>query len=110
MSQPIANVGLPFYINKCGKKKQYLCSQSMGVAGASNFTLGTNQSKNLPFPGTVLPVPTKIRVSGFAYLASAAPVSVYVNVWNIYGQNYPVYVNFEVSNNKINDISNEKII
>ncbi|MEM3715190.1 MAG: hypothetical protein QXF82_09620 [Nitrososphaeria archaeon] len=99
MSQPIANIGLPFYIYKCGKKKQYLCMQSSGPSTASNFTLGTNQSRGLPFPGTILPVPTKIHVSGFAYLASAAPVSVYFLVSNIYGSGYPVYVNFEVSNN-----------
>ncbi|MEM3714197.1 MAG: hypothetical protein QXF82_04535 [Nitrososphaeria archaeon] len=99
MSQPIANVGLPSYVYPCGKKKQYLCSQSPGGSAASNFTVGANQSYTLHFPGTVLPVPTKIHVSGFIYLASAAPVSVYYQVWNIYGQNYPVFVNFEVSNN-----------
>ncbi|MCW1302704.1 MAG: hypothetical protein QXX36_03700 [Candidatus Rehaiarchaeum fermentans] len=99
MSQPIANVGVSYYVYPCGKKKQYLCTQSPGEVITSNYLLIPNQSWSLPSPSTILPVPTKIHISGFVYLASAAPLGIYLQVYNIYGNNYSVSLNFEVSNN-----------
>ncbi|MEM3320629.1 MAG: hypothetical protein QXD27_09235 [Metallosphaera sp.] len=103
MSQPIGKAGLPAYLYPCGKNDQYLCLQALGVTTGtetgSSFTLQPNQSASLSFPMPLLPVPTKLHLSGLVLLASAAPVTVGFTVWNIYGDNYTVSLEFEVMNN-----------
>ncbi|MEM3423986.1 MAG: hypothetical protein QXE51_05420, partial [Nitrososphaeria archaeon] len=100
MSQPIGKAGLPAYLYPCGKNDQYLCLQALGVTTEGGIgTLQPNQSVSVSFPMPLLPVPTKLHLSGLVLLASAAPVTVGFTVWNIYGDNYTVSLEFEVMNN-----------
>ncbi|MEM3846340.1 MAG: hypothetical protein QXU98_11655 [Candidatus Parvarchaeota archaeon] len=91
MSQPIANVGLSFYDYPCGKNKQYLCLQAIGGSSTSNVTLNPNQTVTLPVPPTpVLPVPTKIYLSGSISLNQGVGVNAYFSAFNIYGNSFSV--------------------
>ncbi|MEM3895587.1 hypothetical protein [Thermofilum sp.] len=98
MSQPLGNVSSNVSVYPCGKKKQYLCVQTISATGFTSTTAGAG-NMYLPLPTTILPVSVKLNFSGHATLSSAVPVMVFIQAYTMTGQAYDIFVNWQLLNN-----------